>query len=74
MKVKLNWLNELVDLSGLTTEDIVNKMSLYSTEIEGVEKILFGTNLVIGHVLTCVDHPHTICNTSSPTLTVQTCK
>ena len=57
MKVKLDWLNELVDLSGLTTEDIVNKLSLYSTEIEGVEKILFGTNLTIGHVLTCVDHP-----------------
>lgn len=57
MKVKLNWLNELVDLSGLTTEDIVNKMSLYSTEIEGVEKILYGSNLTIGHVLTCVDHP-----------------
>ncbi len=57
MKVKLDWLNELVDISGLTTEEIVNKLSLYSTEIEGVEKVLFGTNLVIGHVLTCVDHP-----------------
>jgi len=57
MKVKLDWLNELVDISGLTTEEIVNKLSLYSTEIEGVEKVLFGTNLVVGHVLTCVDHP-----------------
>ena len=58
MKVKLNWLNELVDLSDLSTEEIVNKLSLYSTEIEGVEKVLSGTNLVIGHVLTCVDHPN----------------
>lgn len=57
MRVKLNWLNEYVDLSDLSTNEIVNKLSLYSTEIESVERILSGTNLVIGHVLTCVNHP-----------------
>jgi precorrin-4 methylase len=51
MRVKLEWLNELVDLSGLTVEEIVEKISLYSTEVEGVERVLSGTNLVIGHVL-----------------------
>ena len=57
MKVKLNWLNELVDLSDLSTKEIVDTLSLHSIEIEGVEKILTGSNLAIGHVLTCVDHP-----------------
>jgi len=57
MRVKLEWLNELVDLTGLTTEDIVNKASLYSIEIEGVDRVARGTNLVIGHVLTKTPHP-----------------
>lgn len=57
MNVKLDWLKELVDLEGLTLEEIVNKLSLYSTEVEGVSHVVSGTNLVIGHVLECVDHP-----------------
>ncbi len=57
MKVKLNWLNEFVDLSDLSTEEIVNTLSLHSTEVEGVSKVLYGTNLVVGHVLTCINHP-----------------
>ena len=57
MRVKLNWLNELVDLSDLTTKEIVDTLSLHSTEIESIEHVVSGTNLVVGHVLTCVDHP-----------------
>ena len=57
MRVKLNWLNELVDLSDLSTKQIVDTLSLHSTEIESVERVVSGTNLVVGHVLTCVDHP-----------------
>ena len=57
MRVKLNWLNELVDLSDLSTKEIVDTLSLHSTEVESVERVISGTNLVIGHVLTCVDHP-----------------
>ena len=57
MNVKLNWLKELVDLEGLKTEDIVNTLSLYSTEVEGVSKVVSGTNLVVGYVEECIDHP-----------------
>lgn len=57
MKVKLEWLNELVDLSGLTVNEIVNTLGLYSIEVEGVEKVIKGTNLVIGHVESKVPHP-----------------
>ena len=34
MRVKLEWLNELVDLTGLSTQEIVDTASLYSIEIE----------------------------------------
>ncbi|MDD3348900.1 MAG: phenylalanine--tRNA ligase subunit beta [Bacilli bacterium] len=57
MRVKLEWLNELVDIEGLSVEEIVEKINLYSTEVEGIERILSGTNLVIGHVVQRKDHP-----------------
>ena len=57
MRVKLEWLNELADLTGLTIDEIVNRASLYSIEIENVDKVAQGTNLVIGHVLTKEPHP-----------------
>ena len=57
MRIKLEWLNELVDLSGISIEELINKISLYSIEVEGVEKVVDGTNLVIGHVLTKTPHP-----------------
>lgn len=57
MRVKLEWLNELVDLNGLTVDEIVAKINLYSTEVEGIDYVLRGTNLVVGHVLSREDHP-----------------
>lgn len=56
MRVKLEWLNELVDIEGLSIEEIVEKLSLYSTEVETVEKLVNATNLVIGYVKECVKH------------------
>ncbi len=57
MRVKLEWLNELVDLTGLSLEEIVNTVSLYSIEVEGVDKMINASNIVIGHVLTKQPHP-----------------
>ena len=57
MRVKLEWLNELVDLTGLSVKEIVDKVSLYSIEVENLEKLIPATNLVIGHVLTKTPHP-----------------
>ena len=57
MRVKLEWLNELVDLTGLTVKEIVDRVSLYSIEVENLEKLVDVTNLVIGHVLTKTPHP-----------------
>lgn len=57
MRVKLEWLNELVDLTGLSLEQIVNTISLYSIEVEGVDNMVHASNIVIGHVLTKAPHP-----------------
>ncbi len=57
MRVKLEWLNELVDLTGLSLEEIVNTVSLYSIEVENVDKMVHASNIVIGHVLTKEPHP-----------------
>ena len=57
MRVKLEWLNELVDLTGLSVKEIVDKVSLYSIEVENLEKLIPASNLVIGHVLTKTPHP-----------------
>ena len=58
MRVKLEWLNELVDLTGISVKEIVDKVSLYAVEVEGVEKMIDATNIVIGHVLTKTPHPN----------------
>jgi len=57
MKVKLEWLNDLVDISDLSVDEIVNILSLYSIEVENVENVVSGNNLVVGHVLTKFPHP-----------------
>lgn len=56
MKVKLEWLKELVDLEGIEVEEIVNKLSLYATEVEYASKIVDATNLVVGYVKECKKH------------------
>ncbi|NLD26460.1 MAG: phenylalanine--tRNA ligase subunit beta, partial [Acholeplasmataceae bacterium] len=57
MRVKLEWLKELVDLEAIAPEEIVKTLSLYSIEVEAVEKVVEGSNLVVGLVLTCQPHP-----------------
>ncbi|MGD9604730.1 MAG: phenylalanine--tRNA ligase subunit beta [Bacilli bacterium] len=57
MRVKLAWLNELIDISDLSIEQLTKVISLYSTEVESVERVASGTSLVIGHVLQCESHP-----------------
>ena len=51
MRIKLNWLKELVDISDLSTKEIVDTLSLYSIEVESVFKVLQETALVIGHII-----------------------
>lgn len=57
MKISKKWLEQYMDLEGLTMEEIAEKLTTAGFEVEGIEPMSQGTNLVIGEVLTCEDHP-----------------
>lgn len=57
MKVSLKWLKQYVDLEGLTNEEIANKLTFAGIEVEDFYTLAQGSNLVIGQVIECVEHP-----------------
>ncbi|SJZ34093.1 phenylalanine--tRNA ligase subunit beta [Anaerorhabdus furcosa] len=57
MKVSINWLKEYISLDGVSANELANALTTAGLEIEGVEPVAKGTNLVIGEVLSCVPHP-----------------
>lgn len=58
MIIQLKWLNELVDLTGLSLKEISDKLSLYSTEVEKTAALINATNIVVGHVQSKEAHPN----------------
>ena len=58
MLVSLKNVNQYVNLSGLTAEEIANKLTFAGDEVEEIRVLASGTNLVIGHILECVAHPN----------------
>lgn len=57
MRTSLNLIKKYVDLSNISVDEIVNKLTFSGLEVEEVSKVADATNLVIGEILTCVDHP-----------------
>lgn len=57
MNVSMKWLGRYVDLGVIKPSDLADKLTLAGLEVEGIQTLAQGTNLVIGKVLTCVDHP-----------------
>jgi len=57
MKLSLNWLSSYIDLSGLSIDDIVNQMVKCGFEVESIERLSQATNLIVGKVIECKDHP-----------------
>ncbi|MBE6137032.1 MAG: phenylalanine--tRNA ligase subunit beta [Erysipelotrichaceae bacterium] len=57
MKVSKNWLKEYLDLNNITDEELFKEISFHICEIESYKKMVEATNLTIGHVLECVEHP-----------------
>ncbi len=58
MKVSKNWLNEYVDLSDISDEELFQKISTHVCEIEAYKKFIEATNLTIGYVKECSMHPN----------------
>ena len=59
MFVSYNWLQEYVDLSGISAAELADKITKSGIEVEGVEKKSEGLKgVVIGHVLEREQHPN----------------
>ncbi|WP_316570913.1 phenylalanine--tRNA ligase subunit beta [Neobacillus sp. YIM B06451] len=59
MFVSYKWLQDYVDLSGVTAEELAEKITKSGIEVEGVETLNEGiTGVVIGHVLEREQHPN----------------
>ena len=57
MKVTRKWLEEFIDLSNISSEEIIKTLNKIGQEVEGYEKIEVPENVVIGEVLECHKHP-----------------
>ena len=58
MKVPMKWLKEYVNID-LPAEEYASRMIMTGTAVEGVEKTgAQFDNVVVGHVVSCVDHPN----------------
>ena len=57
MKVSLNVIKQYVDLKDLTPEEIAHRLTFAGVEVESIDRLASGTNLVVGEVLTCENMP-----------------
>lgn len=57
MLVSLKEINKYVDLSDLTAEEIASRLTDAGIEVEDIKYASTATNLVVGEVLNCINHP-----------------
>lgn len=57
MLISRKWLSQYMDISDLSITEIADRITAAGLEVEGIEKMSEGTNLIIGEVLSCEDHP-----------------
>lgn len=57
MKISKKWLEQYMDLGNLTMEDVAQAITNAGFEVEDITPMAQGTNLIIGEVLSCKDHP-----------------
>jgi phenylalanyl-tRNA synthetase beta chain len=58
MKISLNWLNDYVDLSDQSPEQISELLSLHTAEVEGIEEVGAAiADVLVGEVLERDQHP-----------------
>ncbi len=58
MLVSIKCLANYVDLSGITVEEVADKLTFSGVEVEEIIKVASGTNLIIGEVISCEAHPN----------------
>jgi len=57
MKVSMKWLDKYVSVSDVAPAKLAELLTLAGLEVESIESPAQGTNLTVGHVLSCIDHP-----------------
>ncbi|NES86402.1 MAG: hypothetical protein F6K10_36355, partial [Moorea sp. SIO2B7] len=58
MRISLNWLRELVDIT-LTPEELAQTLTLAGFEVENIEdRSTFADGVVVGRVIDCQPHPN----------------
>jgi len=58
MKISVDWLKEYVDLKGISAEQIADKLTQITCEVEEVISVGRGLeSVVVGKILTCEAHP-----------------
>ena len=58
MLVSYKWLNDYLDLSEISPNELADKMSVTGIEVEGIEMPAAGLKkIVVGEVKECVPHP-----------------
>ena len=58
MKLSRSFLNSLVDCSNLSDKELALAMTKIGNEYESIDPICCATNLVVGEVVSCIDHPN----------------
>ncbi len=53
----MKWLSQYVDVSQISAQDIADKLTNAGLEVEKIIPLVKTKGLVIGHVLTCANHP-----------------
>ena len=57
MKVSKNWLKDYLNLDNISDDELFKQISFHISEIESYKKMVEATNLTIGYVHECIDHP-----------------
>lgn len=57
MLVSINALKKYINLDGLSADTIAERLTFSGIEVEEVTSLASGTNLVIGQIISCVNHP-----------------
>ncbi len=58
MIVTRRWLEEFINLDGISTEDLIRTLNRIGQEVEGYKKIEIPKNVVVGEVIECYKHPN----------------
>ena len=57
MRISRKWLSQYMDVSAYSIQELADKITSAGLEVEGIEWLSQGSNLTIGYVETCENHP-----------------